>query len=139
MLNKEKIQENARYLGLAQVKIDNTEKRSAVRKLLNGLGFKTEDYIELTMPQLESIYNGLLASVGSPLEQIKNMTVEKRSSAINDFQDAVKGMDMTIMPVIEQTKPIRRRLQYLVMKGRLCPYRQVTVTSKLRHWQHYAH
>lgn len=120
MLNKEKIQENVRFLGISPVKIDNTEKRSAVRKLLNGLGFATADYIELTMPVLEAIYNGLLTSVGSPLEQIKNMTVEKRSSAINDFQDAIKGMSTEKRIPVEE-KPTTQVIEIKKEKPEMTP------------------
>ncbi len=100
-MNITKVQENIRLLGVDKVKIDNTEKRGAVRKLLNGLGFLTQDYIELTMPQLGDIYNGLLTSVGSPMELIKNITPEQRSLAIVDFESALKTIGQ--LPVMPET------------------------------------
>lgn len=104
-VNKNKITENVGALGLTPVVIDNTDKRGNVRKLLNGLGFATADYIELTMPQLAEIYNGLLASVGAPLGMIKNITPEMRSQAIFNFHDTVKGIDIdavkSAMPIID--------------------------------------
>lgn len=115
MINKQKIQENVRFLGISQASINNTEKRSAVRKLLNGLGFSTADYIELTMPQLQDIYNGLLNSVGSPLQLIHNMTVEKRASAVNDFQDAIRDIDWASYG-IEDRIPVEAEEEIIITK-----------------------
>lgn len=108
MTNTAKIQENIQYLGKTQVKIDNTEKRSAVRKLLNGLGFATRDYIELTMPQLQDIYNGLLVSQGTAMGMIKNITPEMRSASVYEFGQALKLSASTTDPVIKtkETPPM---------------------------------
>ncbi len=110
MKDNNKIRLNAEYLGLAPCQINNTKKRSAVRKLLNGLGFSTADYIDLTMGELEEIYNGLLTSVGGPLMKIKNITNEMRSTAIVDFQEAVKGIAVPVKgqeQIQEAAKPVQ--------------------------------
>ncbi len=107
-MNITKVQENIRFLGVDTVKIDNTEKRGAVRKLLNGLGFLTADYIELTMPQLQSVYVDLLTGYADSTDSlnalylIKNCRFESRKKAIEDFHSAVKTMgQLPVMPVIE--------------------------------------
>ncbi len=89
-INKDKISENARFLGLAPIKCDNTEKRSAIRKLLNGLGFATADYIELTMPVLQSVYNdGLILGIAGDMLVIKNCSVDRAIQAIADFRNVM--------------------------------------------------
>lgn len=106
MTNQVKILENMKFLGLKPVEINNTEKRSAVRKLLNGLGFATADYIELTRPQLQDIYNGLLTSVGSPLSMVKNMTDTMCRQAMYEFGQAMKASDepFVVIPLIKNPK-----------------------------------
>lgn len=85
-INANKIRENVTYLGLNPVKIDSTEKRSAVRKLLNGLGFATADYIELTMPQLQAIYNDMLKGLSFDTWGIKGCSGETRTAAVEAFK-----------------------------------------------------
>ncbi len=107
-MNITKVQENIRFLGVETVRIDNTEKRGAVRKLLNGLGFSTADYIELTMPQLQSVYADLLTGYADSTDSlnalylIKNCRFESRKKAIEDFQSTVKITgQLPVMPIIE--------------------------------------
>lgn len=100
MINKDKIIENYNALGNRPVVIDNTDKRSAVRKLLNGLGFVTADYINLPMSKLQDIYNGLLSSQGGPLMAIGNCTVEKRSTAVYEFIAATRHGTADELPIV---------------------------------------
>lgn len=87
MINHDKIKENTKFLGMAAIKCDNTEKRSAIRKLLNGLGFATADYIELTMPALQVVYNqGLLMGMTKDMGFIRGCDSERAKQAINDFK-----------------------------------------------------
>lgn len=111
MLNQSKILENTRFLGTQPIDCDNTEKRSAIRKLLNGLGFATEDYIQLTMPVLQKIYNGaLLGNEGLEMAAIKGCTAERAAQAINDFKSIALNGAVLPTPVtpVEQ-KPVEKK------------------------------
>lgn len=101
MTNTTKIIENAKFLGLSHVKIDSTEKRSAVRKLLNGLGFATADYIEIPMPTLQVIYNeGLLMGRPMQLGFIRGCDSARAELAIRHFREATAGkVDSAPMPI----------------------------------------
>ncbi len=97
-INHDKIRDNKLYLGTLPITVDSTEKRSACRKLLNGMGFKTEDYISLTMPILQEIYNDLLMDKPETLVKwVKGVTPEYAIQAL----DAFTGVSVEAIPTIE--------------------------------------
>jgi hypothetical protein len=107
-INQAKIKESAMALGvLPPVVIDNTEKRSHVRKLLNGLGFSTESYIHLPMARLESIYNDLLKGMSNDTWGISGADNARRSMCVIDFNTTMSLATVTQEPVKPVKAPVK--------------------------------
>jgi cobaltochelatase CobS len=90
-VNNDKILAAINALGTNQRTIDSST-RGEVRKLLNGLGYETNQYINLPIGMLEAIYNKLLQGKGEGLA-VAGLT--EWDMANQRFQ-AARGMPMPV-------------------------------------------
>lgn len=89
-INQNKIRENMLALGVqAPVGIKTMDHRGYVRSFLNGLGVTSEQYIPLTMGQLEGIYNELIQGNGQSLSGLFGADAGERAHIVYEV-DQIK-------------------------------------------------
>lgn len=92
MTTNTKVTEAIAYLGKSPIIVDSVDKRSAVRRLLNGLGLRSEQYMSVGYAGLQDVYNDLLGGFTTQLAMhCSDVSNNQRDAAASIMSGIILG------------------------------------------------